>query len=129
MEAWLRHSERSDMLITAGDLIPQLWFWADRPHTIHLYHYLEVDRNSADRFRHLRAEIDRFICEGHAVIFAPEIADNFGQSFLRWLDLSRDDLRTFFDTYERQRYFTYNQAGTGEETPVYRLINESACSS
>lgn len=126
MTIWLKHSNPGDMLITAGDLIPQLWFWSNRPNTIHLYHYLVVNKDSTDRFEYLRDQIDQFLCDGSSVILAPAIVDNFGDSFLMWLDLPRDDLRTFFDGYQKESYFTYMNL-SGEETQVYKLLNPDAC--
>ena len=127
MIIWLKHSNENDMLITAGDLIPQLWFWSNRPNTIHLYHYLVVNKYSDDRFEYLRDQIDQFLCAGNTVLFAPAIVDNFGESFLFWLDLHRDNLRTFFDAYEKERRFTYKNLIDGEETQVYELVNPNAC--
>ena len=127
LDIWLEHSKQGDMLITAGDLIPQLWFWSNRPNTIHLYHYLVVSRYSNDRFEYLEDQIDQFLCDGNSVVLAPAIVDNFGDSFLLWLDLTRDDLQTFFDRYQREIYFTYTDLNNREETRVYKLINPNAC--
>lgn len=127
MDVWLKHSDRDDMLITAGDLIPQLWFWSNRPHTIHLYHYLVISKDSVDRFEYLRDQIDQFLCAGNTVIYTPAVVDNFGDSFLIWLDLSRGDLRNFFDEYEKEKYFTYINLIDGQETQVYDLVGPNEC--
>lgn len=127
MDIWLKNSNPGDMLITAGDLIPQLWFWSNRPNTIHLYHYLEPNRDSSDRFKYLRDHIDLVLCDGNAVIFAPAIVENFNEPFLLWLDLSREDLRTFFEAYPREEYFTYRNLDNGKETRVFRLLKPNAC--
>ena len=127
MDVWLKHSDQDDMLITAGDLIPQLWFWSNRPHTIHLYHYLIVSKDAADRFEFLRDQIDQSLCDGNAVIYTPAVVDNFGDSFLIWLDLSRDNLRNFFDEYEKEEYFTYINLIDRQETQVYNLVGPNTC--
>lgn len=127
VNTWLAHSDQDDMLITAGDIIPQLWFWSDRPNTVHLYHYLVVNENSDDRFEYLRDQINLFLCRGDSVLYTPAIVDNFGDSFLTWLDLSRDEINTFFDGYQKEGYFTYINRISNEETQVYQLVNPGAC--
>ena len=128
LNTWLEHSDPDDMLITAGDLIPQLWFWSNRPNTIHLYHSLVVNKNSDDRFEYLRAQINRCLCEGDSVLYTPAIVDHFGDSFLGLLDLSRVELRTFFDGYEKESAFIYRNRINNKETQVYTLMNPDACS-
>lgn len=121
---WLAHSTPDDVLITAGDLTPQLWFWFDRPNALHLFHQLEPGRRSSDRFGLLRARIDGALCRGHDVLLAPAVGDLFHAPFLAYLELDRSALRDFLDGYARDEVFRYRIVGNGVETPVYRLRRE-----
>jgi hypothetical protein len=127
LNVWIENSDENDMLITAGDLISQLWFYSDRPNTIHLYHMLEKNIASADRFEYFKTQIDRTLCSGGKVIVAPDIASNCGEQFLNWLNISREDIGTFFASYPKEKYFTYKNLINGKDTQVYTITKPDSC--
>jgi uncharacterized protein (DUF39 family) len=67
------------------------------------------------------------LCSGGRVIVAPEIAVNFNEKFLNWLNISRDDIHTFFASYPKEKYFTYKNLINGKETQVYTITKPDSC--
>ena len=127
MQAWLDHTGPNDVLITAGDLVPQLQFWENRPNTVNLYSSLLASRNTADPFADLKQRIDAALCRGDAVFLAPAAGDFMTESWLSVLALPRLTFRHFFATYAQEEVFAYHSGVVGADVPVYRIIGAGQC--
>jgi hypothetical protein len=129
LELWLSHSGSEDILLTAGDLVPQLRFWGKRPNTVNLYRSLQESQNSADDFSDLRAQIDQALCARRTVLITPEASTYLTEYELSLVDVSRDELRSFLEENARkgQVVFWYRNAIDGKLLPVYAVRRSVAC--
>ncbi len=118
---WRDHSNPDDVLITAGDLVPHLLFWGNRPNTIHLYRTLQQSRNSADKFYLLRKEIRQALCNNKTVLLAPAACMYIADEQLSVLRLSRQELCNFFHRYEMKAVFDYQNLINDAQEKVYKL--------
>lgn len=129
MEAWLSHSNSDDVLITAGDLVPDLLFWGKRPDTVNLYRSLQVSQVSSDHFYDLRKTIDQALCKHHTVLLTPAASEYIPDDQLSVVNVSREDLRSFFNEYTKQGAFSfwYKDIFDNKQLPVYVIKEAGSC--
>lgn len=127
MRAWLEHTSPNDVLLTAGDLVPQLLFWENRPNTVNLYSSLLASQGTGDPFSDLQQRINTALCRGDAVFLTPEASDTLPESWLSILALSRSEIRRFLTSYDQEEAFSYPSETFGAEVPVFRVIDAGKC--
>jgi hypothetical protein len=128
METWISHSNPGDVLITAGDLIPNLLFWENRPNTVNLYRSLQADNSSGD-FHDLRTIIDQALCNHHAVLLTPKASEYITDEQLAVANVSREALRLFFKEHTSKEFiaFWYRDLFDKRKVPVYILTRSGTC--
>lgn len=127
MQAWLDHSSPNDVLITAGDLVPHLLFWENRPHTVNLYSSLLASRQSTDPFSDLKQRIETALCRGDSVFITPRASDAMPESWLSILALPRSNLHQFLTSYTQEEAFSYPSETLDAEVQVYRVAGGVQC--
>jgi hypothetical protein len=129
MDLWMQHSDTDSVLITAGDLVPHLLYWGDRPDTIILYRSLQVSQSSPDDFADLRTNINRALCEHRTVLLTPAASEFITDNELSVMSVSRESLRIFFNGYTQRGKiaFWYENRFDHKRVPVYTLTNSEAC--
>jgi hypothetical protein len=129
MNVWLTNSGPNDVLITAGDFVPQLLYWGGRPNTVYLYRVLQASQTSTDSFSDLRKEMDQALCAGHAVLITPAASEYVPDNQLSWVGLSRENLRAFLydNAHKGKIAFWYRDLFDNQLLPVYILTQSGAC--
>jgi hypothetical protein len=129
MNLWLDHSGPDDVLITAGDLIPQLRYWGQRPNTIFLYRSLQASQDSSDSFYALDEQIKQALCTNHNVLITPTATDYIAYSELSLVGVSRKEVRSYLygNASKGEIIFWYRNTWDGKLLPVYALKEYAAC--
>jgi hypothetical protein len=129
MDIWLDNSNPDDVIITAGDLIPQLRYWGKRPNTIFLYRSLQKSQTSSDNFYALRADINQALCSNRTVLITPAAVEYVADSDLSLVGVHREELRSYlYETARRgEILFWYRNTWDGKILPVYALTGQEAC--
>jgi hypothetical protein len=129
MDSWLSHSRPNDVLITAGDLVPDLLFWGNRPNTVNLYRSLQAGVSSGNDFSDLRQKINQALCNHQAVFWTPAAVRYIPDNLLSVLNVPRGNLQAFFDDYTgREDFaFSYRDLMDGRQIPVYALSGAGDC--
>ena len=129
LDAWLQHSRPGDVLITAGDLVPPLIFWGNRPDTIYVYRSLQRSASSGNPFQEMRDQIRRTLCNGNSLLVAPEAGTYMPDELLSIVHVSHQELHAFLQSYaERGEIaFWYVNLIDHKSLPVYRLTQAEAC--
>ena len=119
VSTWLEYTDANDTVITAGDLMPQLRFWYDRPKTRPL---MEIYRKQdSNRFKEVRADFDRALRMGSGVYVSRAITNYLWEPLLEASGVSPGDLADFFDEYEWEYAFTYTNETDETAAAVHRL--------
>lgn len=129
MDSWLSHSRPNDVLITAGDLVPGLLFWGNRPNTVNLYRSLQAGVSSGNDFSDLYQKINQALCNHQAVLLTPAASRYIPDNLLSVLNVPRGNLQAFFDDYSgREDFaFSYRDLMDGRQIPVYALSGTGEC--
>jgi hypothetical protein len=129
MDSWLGHSSPGAVLITAGDLVPDMLFWGNRPNTVNLYRSLQVGASSGDDFSNLRQKIDQALCDHQTVLLTPAAGRDIPDNLLSVVNVPRENLQAFFDSYVgRAKFvFSYRDLLDGQQVPVYALSGPGYC--
>jgi hypothetical protein len=129
VDLWRLHSDPGSVIITAGDLIPHLLYWGERPRTVILYRSLQLSQASPDNFYELHIRINRALCEHRTVLMTPEAGETLTDNELSFVDISREELRTFFDEYTQKGeiVFWYENVFNGKRVPVYKMTGTYDC--
>jgi len=130
LSIWTENSSQEDVIITAGDIIPQLRYWGMRPNTIYLYRSLQAGQTSLDGFSDLRAQIDQAICSHHTALITPAASEYITEDQLSIVGVSREELRSFLDENANRGeiVFWYRDLFDGKLLPVYALRQSTTCS-
>ena len=118
---WLAHSAPGDVLITAGDLVQQLAFWAGRPGTVHLCRTLRQNTDPADPLSSLKDIIRNAQTENREVLLDPAACVWVSDAQLADLNLTRRKLCDFFNGLPMIRSFEYSNLITGHRDTVFKL--------
>jgi hypothetical protein len=123
MDAWLQHSTPDDLLLTSGDLVPHLRFWAGRPKAARLALYVMPGGGASAGVERLRSAIETELAAGHRVLVAANAADFLAGKVLDHVGGGGtvDRARELLASYRREPAFTYVNDLDGAETVIYRL--------
>jgi hypothetical protein len=129
LAVWVNHSGPNDVLITAGDLVPDLLYWGDRSETVNLYRSLQVSQSSSDSFSDLRRLIEQALCNHHTVLLTPVAGDYIPDNQLSIVNVSRASLKAFFTGYRQHGTiaFWYRDLIDNKRLPVYAITQAEAC--
>lgn len=109
LNQWIAHSQPGDVLVTGGDLVAPLTFWAGRPSVLDLTRLAQraEDLGNPALLDPIRAQIVDALSSGKRVLVAPDAAGR---------------LPAFLSHCDTLRAFTYVNQLTGRETPVYQIL-------
>ena len=75
LDAWTDNTESGDVLITAGDLVPHLRYWSDRPNTYPLSGVLVRSEQGGDTWADLDGLVRDTLAHGRNVFISPMAGD------------------------------------------------------
>lgn len=126
LRAWVEHSRLDDVLIENGRYVAHLLFWERRAGTVNLYGIIRTSTGEPDRFAALREVIARAARENRAVLFSPTLARTYSDDRLARIGVTRQQVRNFFDGYQREGpLFEYQASDKDGVQPVYRLVGRA----
>ena len=111
------------MLIENGRYTAHLLFWEQRPGTVNLYGIIRASAGEPDRFAALRDIIEQAARKNRAVLFSPTLARYYSDDRLARIGVTRQQVRNFFDQYQREGpLFEYQASDEDGAQSVYRLV-------
>jgi len=123
LKAWVAHSRPDDILVENGRYTAHLLFWERRAGTVSLYRILRASAGEPDRFAALREVIARAARTSRSVLYSPILAPYYSDDWLARLGVTQQQVRSFFDQYQREGpLFEYQASDEGGAQPVYRLV-------
>jgi len=120
LETWVAHTQPGDLIVTAGDLTHHLRFLENRPYAEPMDSIVRSPE-AENKFAFMQARISEAFARGDNVWVAGNVHDYLWTFLLESGNISRAEIKDFFDQYEREAAFVYRNDIDGRETQVYRL--------